>query len=217
MTYNVKIIAAKVVQALGAKPQPFGGADSELRTSEGQVFHKSAIIYVNDDGSTLVNTGMAVTFEATKILFKDGRYNFVLTDGTKASFYADRGADIEIEEASASEEETTEEEEDETPAPKKRGKKAAPVVEEEEEEDEEEEEESDEEESDEEEEDDFEVPVRGKKPAAKAKAAPAKRGKKVVEEEDESDEEEEEEEDEAPAPKAKGKAKASSKVDWDNF
>ena len=175
MTYNVKIIAAKVVQALGAKPQPFGGADSELRTSEGQVFHKSAIIYVNDDGSTLVNTGMAVTFEATKILFKDGRYNFVLTDGTKASFYADRGADIEIEEASASEEETTEEEEDETPAPKKRGKKAAPVVEEEEEEDEEEEEESDEEESDEEEEDDFEVPVRGKKPAAKAKAAPAER------------------------------------------
>ena len=241
MTYNVTIIAAKVVQSLTTKPEAFGNADSELRTADGQVFHKSAIIYVSDNGNTLVNTGIAVNFQAEKVLFKEGRYNFVLTDGSKASFMMGRGADIEISEITdADEEEIVEDEEDEAPVAKKRGSKKVAVVEEDE--DDEEVSEDDEEVSEDDEE--IEVPVRGKKPVVKAKrkvalveeeddsdeddeeleipvrgkkaaAKPVVKAKrKAIVEEDDSDEEDEDEEDEAPVTK---KSKKSVKLDWDNF
>ena len=262
MTYNVTIIAAKVVQSLTTKPEAFGNADSELRTADGQVFHKSAIIYVSDNGNTLVNTGIAVNFQAEKVLFKEGRYNFVLTDGSKASFMMGRGADIEISEITdADEEEIVEDEEDEAPVAKKRGSKKVAVVEEDEDDEEvseddeevseddeeievpvrgkkpvvkakrkvalvEEEDDSDEDDSDDSDEDDeevsedddsdeddeeLEIPVRGKKAAAKP-VVKAKR--KAIVEEDDSDEEDEDEEDEAPVTK---KSKKSVKLDWDNF
>lgn len=224
MKYNVSIIAAAVVQAMTSKPEVFGGEGSEMRSADGHVFHKSAIVYTHENGNTLVNTGMSVSFVADKVLYKDGCYRFVLDDGTKASFYSGRGVDIEITEQSDAADEGGEEEADEAPAPKK-GKKAAVV------------EEDDEDVADEEE--DFEPPVRGKKSAGKKAAiveeeeeeeevVPVKKKKAAVLEEEDDEEVEipvkkkkaavvEEEEEDEPAPKAKKVAAGKKQaIDWDD-
>lgn len=196
--YTVRITAQNVLRPLSEKPEAFGPAGSELRTSEGAVFHKNSVVYSNTNGQTLVRTAMVLTLDVKEVIFKDGAYRFVHTDGTKSSYFPDRGTDVEIEPTDGQQVE----DEEETPKPK--AKKAKAVESEEDE--------------------DFEVPTRGKKakavepdedeeedeedeeetPKPKAKA---KKAKAVEPDEDEEDEEE--------TPKAK--AKKASAQDWDDF